>query len=269
MDRVAFTIFGLEVAWYGVLIAAGMLLGVLLAARRTKAIGVEEDIMYDIALWSIPAGVLGARVYYVIFNWSYYSQDLMRILQFRQGGLAIHGGIIAGFVVGYLVCRKHGVSFLAMADVTAPSMILGQAIGRWGNFFNQEAHGGPTNLPWAITIDGVGVHPAFLYESIWNFLVMGWLLYFTEKKKADGEVFLHYLIFYSVGRFFIEGLRTDSLMIGPLRTAQLISIIMIGAGIIGIKWLHRDLKSRHTLETLDGQRMDENSNEGEENRKDD
>ncbi|MEN1759535.1 prolipoprotein diacylglyceryl transferase [Anoxynatronum sibiricum] len=259
MDRVAFTIFGIEVAWYGMLIAMGMLLGVLLAVRRTKAIGVQEDIMYDIALWSIPAGVIGARIYYVIFNWAYYSQDLIRILQFRQGGLAIHGGIIAGFVTGYFLCLKHGVSFPAMADVTAPSMILGQAIGRWGNYFNQEAYGRPTELPWAIIIDGVGVHPTFLYESIWNFLVMGWLLFYTDRKKVDGEVFLHYLILYSVGRFFIEGLRTDSLMIGPLRTAQVVSLLMIIVGLVGVKWLRYQNKHAHGhSESSNEKMMDDN-----------
>ncbi len=246
MGRTAFTIFGIEVAWYGLLIAAGMLLGVLLAVRRTKAIGVDEDVVYDIALWTIPLGVLGARIYYVIFNWNYYSADLMRILRFREGGLAIHGGIIVGFIVGYFVCRKNNVSFLAMADVAAPSFILGQAIGRWGNYFNQEAFGRPTDLPWAITVNDVSVHPAFLYESIWNFIVMGWLLYYTKRKKVDGEVFLHYLIFYSAGRFFIEGLRTDSLMLGPFRVAQLVSLLMIAGGIGGIMYLRAKNKHEET-----------------------
>jgi phosphatidylglycerol---prolipoprotein diacylglyceryl transferase len=243
VDRIAFTLFGIEVAWYGLLIATGMLLGVLLAVKRAKAIGVSDEIVYDIALWSIPLGVLGARLYYVMFNLDFYAQDWSRILQFRQGGLAIHGGIIAGFIVGYWLCRKNQVSYLAMTDVAAPSMILGQAIGRWGNYFNQEAYGRPTDLPWAIMIDGVGVHPTFLYESIWNLLVMGWLIYFTNRKKVDGEVFLHYLILYSAGRFFIEGLRTDSLMVGALRTAQVVSILMILGGLAAIWWL-RTTKER-------------------------
>ena len=235
MNRIAFTILGIEVAWYGLLIAAGMLLGVMLAVKRAKNIGVSDEVVYDIALWSIPMGVLGARIYYIIFNWHYYSQDLIRLIQFRQGGLAIHGGIIMGFIVGYWVCRKNRVSFPAMADVAAPSMILGQAIGRWGNYFNQEAYGRPTNLPWAIMIDDIPVHPTFLYESLWNLMVMAWLIYYTPKKKVNGEIFLWYLILYSVGRFFIEGLRTDSLMIGPFRTAQVISILLIGGSLL-VMW---------------------------------
>lgn len=236
MDRIAFTVFGIDIAWYGLLIAIGMMLGVLLAVKRSEEIGVSDDIVYDIALWSIPAGVLGARIYYVLFNLDYYSSDWARILQFRQGGLAIHGGIIAGFIVGYFVCKKNNVKFLSMADVVAPSFILGQAIGRWGNYFNQEAYGRPTNMPWAITIDGVNVHPTFLYESVWNIIVMLGLIYYTKKKKAEGEVFFLYLIFYSLGRFFIEGLRTDSLMIGPFRTAQLTSLLMITGGLMAIRY---------------------------------
>lgn len=239
MGRIAFTVFGVDIAWYGLLIAIGMMLGVLLAVKRAKNIGVTEEVVYDIALWSIPAGVLGARIYYVIFNLDYYSSDWSRILQFRQGGLAIHGGIIVGFIVGYLICQKNKVNFLSMADVAAPSMILGQAIGRWGNYFNQEAYGRPTELPWAIMIDGVNVHPTFLYESIWNIIVMIGLILYTKKKKVEGEIFFLYLIFYSIGRFFIEGLRTDSLMIGPFRTAQLISLFMIIGGYVSIQYLKK------------------------------
>ena len=237
MERIAFSILGIEVAWYGLLIACGMVLGVLLAVKRANAIGIKDEVVFDIALWSIPMGVLGARLYYVVFNWHYYSQDLMRIFRFREGGLAIHGGIILGFITGYLLCRKNRVDFWAMADVAAPSMILGQAIGRWGNYFNQEAYGRPTDLPWAITIEGVSVHPTFLYESVWNLAVMAWLLYYTDKKRANGEVFFLYLILYSLGRFFIEGLRVDSLMIGPFRTAQMISLLLMIGGIVGIWWV--------------------------------
>lgn len=239
MGRIAFTIFGVDIAWYGLLIAIGMMLGVFLAVKRAKNIGVNEEVVYDIALWSIPAGVLGARIYYVVFNLDYYSSDWSRVIQFRQGGLAIHGGIIVGFIVGYLICKKNNVNFLSMADVAAPSFILGQAIGRWGNYFNQEAYGRPTDLPWAIMIDGVSVHPTFLYESIWNIIVMSGLIFYTKKKKVEGEIFFLYLIFYSIGRFFIEGLRIDSLMIGPFRTAQLISLLMIVGGYVSIHYLKR------------------------------
>lgn len=239
MDPIAFTIFGVEVAWYGIAVAMGMLAGVWLTQKRAQEQGFHEDVIFDIAIWAIPFGVLGARIYYVLFNWDYYGKDLMRILQFREGGLAIHGGIIVGFVVGYLVCEKKEIPFWKMADIAAPGFILGQAIGRWGNYFNQEAHGGPTNLPWAIMVKGELVHPTFLYESIWNLMVMFYLIRYSSKKKSDGEVFFLYLILYSIGRFFIEGLRTDSLMIGPFRTAQLISILMILGGIVAIKVMRR------------------------------
>ncbi len=245
MNRIAFTVFGMDVAWYGLLVAAGMLFGVLLAQKRAKNEGYGEEAIFDIAIWAIPFGVLGARIYYILFNWSYYMQDPIRMLQFREGGLAIHGGIILGFLVGYYVCRKKGLPFWNMADIAAPSFILGQAIGRWGNYFNQEAYGRETDLPWAITVNEMQVHPTFLYESVWNVLVMIFLLYYTPKKKANGEVFSLYLILYSVGRFFIEGLRTDSLMIGPFRTAQIISIAMIVGGIIAIK-VFRMQNPRHT-----------------------
>ncbi|MDR5658021.1 prolipoprotein diacylglyceryl transferase [Serpentinicella sp. ANB-PHB4] len=227
MNPIAFELFGIQVAWYGILISLGIILGVILATKRAVAVGLHEETVVDMCLLAIPAAILGARAYYVIFKWDYYSQNLSDIYRFRQGGLAIHGGIIAGVVVGYLFCKKKKISFLKLADVCAPSIILGQAVGRWGNYFNQEAYGRATELPWAIEIDGMMVHPTFLYESLWNFAVFFFLLYFTKKKKADGQLFLLYLILYSVGRFFIEGLRTDSLMIGPLRVAQVISIVLI------------------------------------------
>ncbi len=239
MDRIAFTFFGIDIAWYGLLIAIGMMLGVLLAVKRARYINVSEEIVYDIALWTIPIGVIGARVYYVLFNLEYYATDWHRILQFRQGGLAIHGGIIAGFIAGYFICRKNKVRFLSMADVIAPSMVLGQAIGRWGNYFNQEAYGRPTELPWAITINGVNVHPTFFYEFLWNIGVLIVLLLFTKRKQQEGEVFFLYLVLYSLGRFFIEVLRIDSLMIGSIRTAQLTSILMMAGGLVAIWYVRK------------------------------
>jgi prolipoprotein diacylglyceryl transferase len=145
--------------------------------------------------------------------------------------LAIHGGLIAGFLVGWFYTKRQGISFRKWADVTAPSVILGQAIGRWGNFFNQEAYGYETNLPWAMYIDGAYRHPTFLYEFIWNILVFIWLLRQRRHKKFEGEIVLWYFILYSLGRFFIEALRTDSLMLGPLRVAQVISILIAVMGV--------------------------------------
>ncbi|AKL95636.1 prolipoprotein diacylglyceryl transferase Lgt [Clostridium aceticum] len=239
MNPIAFRVFGVPVAWYGIIISVGIFLGIFVAIIRAKREGLYEDVVLDLCLIAIPVAIIGARLYYVIFKWDYYGQNLMHIIRIREGGLAIHGAIIAGVLAGYLFCRYKGLRFWQMADVCAPSIILGQAIGRWGNYFNQEAYGTPTNLPWAIEIDGVMVHPTFLYESLWNFGVFFFLLYYTRRKKMDGQIFLLYLILYSIGRFFIEGLRIDSLMIGPLRTAQVISIVTIVGALIVMGILKR------------------------------
>lgn len=227
MNPIAFEVFGVEVAWYGILISFGILSGIAVATYRAKKEGLYSDIIMDLALIAVPAAIIGARAYYVIFSWDFYKQNPKEIFNIRSGGLAIHGAIIAGVLVGYLFCRYKKIRFWTLADICAPSIILGQAIGRWGNFINQEAHGGPTNLPWGIEINGVKVHPTFLYESLWNFGVFGFLLYYSNNKKYDGQIFILYLILYSIARYFIEGLRTDSLMLGPFRVAQLISIISI------------------------------------------
>lgn len=232
MDPVAFTILGLEIRWYGILIALAVVIGALLAIKEAKIKGISEDTILDLLLVALPAAIIGARLYYVIFSWDLYRNNPMEILNIRGGGLAIHGGVIGGVLAGYIFTRVKKIDFGKLADIVAPSLILGQSIGRWGNFANGEAHGGPTDLPWAIVVDGVNVHPTFLYESIWNFLVFLFLVYYSRKKlKVDGEVFLLYIILYSVGRLFIEGLRTDSLMLGPIRVAQLISLgsIILGA----------------------------------------
>jgi prolipoprotein diacylglyceryl transferase len=227
MDPVAFELFGLSIRWYGILISLGIVLATLLAIHRAKKENVSEERILDLVLIAVPIAIVGARLYYVIFNWSYYQGDFLRMINIREGGLAIHGGVIAGVAVGYFFCKRHKIDFWKMADIVAPSIILGQAIGRWGNFINREAHGGPTDLPWGIMVDGIKVHPTFLYESLWNFMVCGFLLWYDKRKKFQGELLFLYGILYSVARFFIEGLRTDSLMIGPFRTAQLVSLITI------------------------------------------
>ncbi len=232
MNPVAFTIFGIEVMWYGVIISAGVLLGVLVALREAKRTGFKEDDLLDFLLYAIPAAIVGARAYYVIFSWDYYSQNLSQIVNIRNGGLAIHGAIIAGVITAVLFCKKRKVNFFELLDLIGPGLVLGQAIGRWGNYVNQEAHGGPTDLPWGIMIEGQKVHPTFLYESIINLLIFLFLLWFRKHKKAShGQVFALYLILYSAGRFFIEGLRTDSLMFMGMRVAQLISVTAIIVGL--------------------------------------
>lgn len=232
MNPIAFEVFGLQIRWYGILISLGMVLGTLIALRRAKQVGIKQDDIIDLVLIVIPAAIIGARAYYVLFNLSYYQGDFMKMINIRQGGMAIHGGVIGGVIAGYIFCRIKKLNFFQMADLTAPSLILGQAIGRWGNYINQEAHGGPTDLPWGIVVDGVKVHPTFLYESIWNLCVFAFLIKYRNHKKYEGQLFLIYLVLYSVGRFFIEGLRIDSLMIGPLRMAQVISLGTMVVGVI-------------------------------------
>lgn len=245
MDRVAFSIFGIDVMWYGILMAIGMILGTLLALKEAKRVGIKEDDVLDLAIFAIPIGLLGARMYYVIFNWEYYSQNISQILNFRAGGMAIHGALIGGILTGYIFTKIRKIDFLKMADAVMIGMPLAQSIGRWGNFINQEAHGGSTDLPWGIMVDGIKVHPTFLYESIWDLSIFIFLWIFRKKKKYEGQIIIYYITLYSLGRFFIEGLRTDSLMIGPLRMAQVISLIGIIGGVISHIYLSKKNKDNN------------------------
>lgn len=248
MNPVAFEIFGLSIRWYGILIASGMLIGTILALREAKRIGFDEEYVIDLLIFAVPAAIIGARLYYVIFKWEQYQGNLWSIFDTRGGGLAIHGGIIGAVIVGVIFTKIKKVSFWKMADICAPSIILGQAIGRWGNYINQEAHGGETDLPWGIMIDGVKYHPTFLYESVWNFALFVFLLWYRKNKvKVQGEVFLLYVALYSLARFFIEGLRTDSLMLGPIRVAQLISIVLIAFALITFNYRRKN----HSLNDSD------------------
>lgn len=239
MNRFAFEIFGVGIAWYGIIIASAMFIASLLLIKFGKKYGYKENDLLDLILVVLPMAIVFARLYYVAFEWDYYSANPSDILAFRDGGLAIHGGILGGLLGGFIVCKVKKLNFGDLADMVSMPLILGQAIGRWGNFVNQEAHGGPTDLPWGIMIDGVKVHPTFLYESIWNLLVFGFLVITFKKRRFYGEHFIKYLILYSVGRFFIEGLRTDSLMLGPLRIAQVFSLVSIVVGIIFIIYAHK------------------------------
>ena len=228
LGPVAFSVFGIEMRWYGIIIAVAILLGISIANKRAQRVGFEKDLITDMALIVIPAAIIGARLYYVVFEWQHYANDPMQIFNIRAGGLAIHGGLLFGVISGVLYAKWKKLDVWKLADAIAPVLPLGQAIGRWGNYINKEAHGGPTDLPWGIMVDGVKVHPTFLYESMGNILIFLYLLFILEKKKKfDGELICHYGILYSVIRFFIEGLRTDSLMFFGLRQAQLISVAII------------------------------------------
>lgn len=227
-DPIAFTLFGMDVRWYGILIGLGFVLAIFLSYKRAPRYGIKEDHILDFALFLIPAAVIGARTYYVIFNWDYYGGDLTRMLDIRSGGLAIHGGLIAGILVAFAVCKYHHIRFADLTDVCFPTVALAQAIGRWGNFFNSEAHGGPTDLPWAIYVDGQYVHPTFLYESLWCFALFLFLVLFMDKRRTfSGQLALLYGILYSLERICVEQLRTDSLMIGPFKQAQVLSFCVI------------------------------------------
>lgn len=230
MDSVAFEIFGISIRWYGIILATAMAIALVLATQRSKDKGYGENTITDLALVVMPSAIIGARAYYVLFELDQYGGDIMKMINIRLGGLAIHGGLIGGLLAGIIYTRIKKLNTWQLADIIAPPLILAQSIGRWGNYINREAHGGPTDLPWGIMVDGVKVHPTFLYESLWNLAVFAVLMWLDKHKTFNGETVCWYMILYSIGRFFIEGLRTDSLMIGPLRMAQLISIAFIAIG---------------------------------------
>jgi phosphatidylglycerol:prolipoprotein diacylglycerol transferase len=247
LDPIAITLGPIQVHWYGVIIGAGIALGLWLAIREGDRRGLPKDTFSDLMLWAIPIAIICARIYYVIFQWDYYSQNPGEIIKIWNGGIAIHGALIGSVATAYFFAKKKNVSFWKLADSAAPSIILGQAIGRWGNFMNQEAHGGEVSrafleslhLPEFIInqmyINGAYYHPTFLYESIWNLIGFILLLLLRKVNLRRGEIFLSYIIWYSIGRFFIEGLRTDSLMLTEnLRMAQTISValIVLAAGLL-------------------------------------
>ncbi len=243
MDRVAFSLFGIDIMWYGILIALGVVLGYVVAVNLAKIEKISENTILDILVWALPIAIIGARLYYVLFEWEYYSKNPKEIIDIRGGGLAIYGGIIAAVITCYVICKKKNIKFLKMTDIFMPAIVLGQSIGRWGNFINKEAYGTPTNLPWAITIEGVKVHPTFLYESLGDFLIFVLLVYiFKNKKKFDGQITSLYMILYGILRFFVEGLRTDSLYIGSFRVSQLVSLAIVLFGII-MQLKYKKLKS--------------------------
>lgn len=241
MNPTAFTILGLEVRWYGILISLGMIIGLLLAVYVSKVRKQNYDHILDNLIIAIPCGIIGARLYYVLFNLPDYVDNPGDILNIRLGGLAIHGGIIFGVLGAYLFSRYKKYDFWGLLDVAAPSIIIAQSLGRWGNFFNMEAYGGavtqdfisyfPEFIQKGMYINGSYYHPTFLYESIWNLGVFIVIIYLVHKVKTKGVIFFTYFGLYSIGRFFIEGLRTDSLMVMGLRTAQIVSLIGVAVWI--------------------------------------
>lgn len=240
IDPVLIALGPIQIHWYGAIIGLGIVLALIIAMREGEKRGLSKDLFPDLLLWAIPIAIISARIYYVIFQWDYYSQNLGDIPKIWNGGIAIHGALIGAVITAYVYAKKKNVSFWKIADIAAPSIILGQGIGRWGNFMNQEAHGGEVTraflenlyLPEFIInqmyINGTYYHPTFLYESIWNFIGFFILIALRRVNLRRGELFLTYVIWYSIGRFFVEGLRTDSLMLTEfLRVAQTISIALI------------------------------------------
>lgn len=250
IPSVAFKVFSMPIYWYGIIIAFAFLVCVLWAMKDSSKFDLVPDTVIDLMLFAAPIGIICARIYYVIFSWENNRYDLKEIFATRDGGLAILGGIIGGVITAYFVARYKKIPTFKFFDFFIPYLVLGQAIGRWGNFFNQEAFGTNTSLPWGMTspttkaylsnnaqqlqeLHGITVypdlpvHPTFLYESILCFAIFALLLWMRKKKKFDGEVFCLYFVTYCLGRAFIEGIRTDSLMIGQLRVSQFLSIILV------------------------------------------
>ncbi|MDR0424432.1 MAG: prolipoprotein diacylglyceryl transferase [Clostridiales Family XIII bacterium] len=223
-DRVAFSVFGLDIMWYGVIVTAALAIAVFITCARAGRYGLKADKVLDFLVFCIPAGLIGARLYYVLFNLSFFMEAPAQIFNTRAGGLAIHGALIFGLLTAAVLCKVWRVKAMDALDLAAPSLAIAQAIGRWGNYMNQEAHGGPTDLPWAIVVDGVKVHPTFLYESLWCLMLFFVLLAVDRRRKFEGQIFLLYCMLYSVERFLVEQLRTDSLMLlGMFRQAQVLS----------------------------------------------
>ncbi|MBO1198754.1 prolipoprotein diacylglyceryl transferase [Staphylococcus simiae] len=262
INPVAFDLGPLSVRWYGIIIALGILLGYFIAQRAVVNVGLDKDTLVDIIFYSAIAGFLCARIYFVIFQWPYYADNPGEIIKIWHGGIAIHGGLIGGFLAGVFVCKIKNLHPLQIGDIVAPSIILAQGIGRWGNFMNHEAHGGPVSkaflehlhLPNFIIenmyINGQYYHPTFLYESLWD--VIGFIILISLRQHMRiGETFFVYLIWYSIGRFFVEGLRTDSLMLtSNIRVAQVVSIILILISLILI--IYRRVKYQPTVYSKTG-----------------
>lgn len=259
------SVFGFEIAYYGMIIGLGVIAGILMAVHEAKRTKQDPDTYYDLAMYAVVLSVIGARIYYVIFSWDSYKDDLLSIFNIREGGLAIYGGVITAVLVVYVFSRIKKLSFWQMTDTAVLGLILGQIIGRWGNFFNREAFGEYTDNLLAMrlpldavrssdvtelmrehieVLDGISyiqVHPTFLYESLWNLAVLTGLLLWRKHKKFQGEIFLLYLLGYGVGRFWIEGLRTDQLLIPGigLPVSQVLAAVLVVVSIITIIILRR------------------------------
>ena len=236
LSPIAFSLFGVDIYWYAIFIVLSMVLGILICKKRDGLYGINFENVIDLMLFLIPISIICARLYYVIFAYKDFIGNPLQILNFRTGGLAIYGGLIGGGITSIVFCKKRNIKLLNMLDYIAPCVVLGQAIGRWGNFVNIEAYGVETTLPWRMGIYEFGkyieVHPTFLYESISNFILFFILINIKDKRKFEGQLTYIYLIWYGITRTIVEGLRTDSLMLGSIRISQIVSIIIAIMGLI-------------------------------------
>lgn len=250
IDPIAFEILGWPVRWYGIIIGLAILIGYILFTREASRKGIDSDTSFDLLFWTVIFGLVGARIYYVIFSSQSYFSDPLSVFRVWEGGMAIYGGVIGGALTIYILCQKYKINVIDVFDTAVPALMAGQLIGRWGNFMNQEAHGGsvsksfledlslPNFIIEQMNINGTYYHPTFLYESLWNLVGLVILLILRPRKKLfkQGELVAFYMIWYGVGRFWIEGLRTDSLYIGPLRVSQILSLILIFVGLGIVFW---------------------------------
>lgn len=265
---VAFTVMGKDIYWYGIIIASGFLLAVLYMLYRAKTFGITQDDVLDLVLWAVPIGVVCARLYYCVFYWDLYRDNPISMLYIWEGGLAIYGGIIGGAITVLVLSRVKRIPTLVMLDNAAMGVIIGQILGRWGNFMNREAHGAVTDAFLKMGLQDVsGVvtyyHPTFLYESVWNLVGFIGLHFFSKKRKFDGEVFLAYVAWYGLGRVWIEGLRTDSLYLFStgIRVSQLVAAVSFLAAGGVLAWVL--IKKKPTPDTLYVNRRRNESQEGE------
>lgn len=265
IDRIFFQYGSFTIYWYSVIIIAGIIIGMILANKEADQLGLKKDIITDLMVFVIPIAIVCARIYYVTFEWKQYvNQPFSELFAVWNGGIAIHGAIIGSVLTVIIYTHIKKISFWQIVDILAPSLILGQAIGRWGNFMNQEAYGGPISentynnfhqyLPDFImnqmTIDGVMYHPTFLYESFWNIIVFIFLLILRKYNPLRGEVFLSYVTLYSIGRFVIEGMRMDSLYMGEWRVAQLVSVLLVIGAIVLIVYRRRMGQEKYENKTF-------------------
>lgn len=239
INRVAFTVLGKDIYWYALIILTGFLFGTIYAVKGAKKRGIDTENIWDVALYGLIFGLVGARLYYIIFDFDSVRGSILNVFKVWEGGLAIYGGIIGAVISTYIYCKKKKLSVGNVFDICCPGLLLGQAIGRWGNFVNAEVYGGETSLFCGMSINGSApVHPLFLYESLWNFIGVIIITVFRDKKRADFQVFSFYILWYSFGRLILEGMRQSKYILylvdGVLGISQAVAVLGIIFGIIGL-----------------------------------